>query len=249
MLKISVVLASFNGEKFILDQIESILNQLGDSDELIIVDNQSTDGTVDIIAQIQDNRVKLICNPVKHKYPIYNINFSFSIGLSISNGDILFLADQDDIWLKNKVQKFLIEFQRSKPLLIYANSILIDGNENILNEGKSYFSIRKPSYSIWRTIYKNGYLGCNIAIHKDLLRKCKIPINPYIGHDIWLALNALYYGRVSIIDDTLLKYRRHDLNTSSSSGVSQLSLYFKIKYRLIIIFNFLKNAFKNSSRR
>ena len=99
-LKISVCIASYNGEKYIKEQLNSILCQLEERDEVIISDDSSTDNTVQIIESFKDKRIKIF-REQKFKSPIYN----FENAISKATGDIIFLSDQDDIWHKAKVHK------------------------------------------------------------------------------------------------------------------------------------------------
>lgn len=95
---ISVCIATYNGERFIREQIGSIINQLGNEDEIIISDNGSTDSTIDIIKEIDDKRIKLIKGPEK-KSPTSN----FENALMHAKGEYIFLSDQDDVWKDNKI--------------------------------------------------------------------------------------------------------------------------------------------------
>jgi len=101
-MKISVCMASYNGEKYIRQQIDSILPQLGESDELIISDDSSTDDTISVVKSINDNRIKLIKDQ-KFKSPVSN----FENAIKNATGDFIFLCDQDDIWQPNKVESVL----------------------------------------------------------------------------------------------------------------------------------------------
>ncbi|MDE6634762.1 MAG: glycosyltransferase, partial [Bacteroidaceae bacterium] len=104
---ISVCMASFNGERYIRQQIDSILQQLGDGDELVISDDGSCDATADIIRSYADRRLRFFCNPGPH-----GVTHNFQHALRQAQGDILFLADQDDVWLPGKIERqvrFLVE--------------------------------------------------------------------------------------------------------------------------------------------
>ena len=96
---ISVCVATYNGEKFIREQIESILCQLSSDDEIIVSDDGSTDGTIVIINCIGDKRIRIIEGPRKH-----SPTFNFENALKEAKGDYIFLADQDDVWKTNKVE-------------------------------------------------------------------------------------------------------------------------------------------------
>ena len=102
IMKFSVCIATFNGEKFIKEQLDSILCQLGVDDEIIISDDSSVDQTISIIESYKDKRIKIFVNQ-KFSSPIYN----FENAIMKSRGDFIFLSDQDDIWQSDKVEKML----------------------------------------------------------------------------------------------------------------------------------------------
>lgn len=108
---ISVCIATYQGEKYIREQLASILCQLDDADEIIVSDDGSTDRTLDIIRQMADHRIKIVEGPHRHS-PTLN----FERALQEARGDYIFLADQDDVWKPDKVQvcmKWLQEYDLS----------------------------------------------------------------------------------------------------------------------------------------
>ena len=106
---ISVILCTYNGEKYIKKQIDSILMQSVCPDEIIICDDNSTDRTCEIINNINDKRIILHCNKNN-----YGVTRNFSNGLMLCNGEYIFLSDQDDVWEHDKVEKMLRIFQQNK---------------------------------------------------------------------------------------------------------------------------------------
>jgi len=125
--RVSVCLALYNGEKFIREQIESILSELGQFDEIIVSDDASTDSSCFIVQSINDPRITLVSNKK-------NIGLvkNFEKVLSLAKGELIFLSDQDDIWVKGKVQKVLAAFQKFDNLsLVYHNIKPVDvfGND------------------------------------------------------------------------------------------------------------------------
>ena len=116
---ISVCIATYNGERYIVEQIKSILCQINSDDEIVISDAGSTDNTVKEIASINDDRIKLLTyngNTSAPKSSVFTkmdaVRLNFENALSNSKGDIIFLADQDDIWMSNKVQRCLNELDK-----------------------------------------------------------------------------------------------------------------------------------------
>jgi len=232
---ISVCMATYNGEKFITEQINSILSQLQMDDELIISDDSSTDNTIEIINSYKDNRIKLIENQ-SFKNPIFNIENAIKNAL----GDFIFLSDQDDIWLPDKVNKTLNYLQKYD--CVVSDAIIIDKNSNILEE--SFYKINKTKKGFIKNFIKNGYLGCCLAFKKELI-KYIIPFPRNIPmHDIWIGLISEIYGKTVFCNDALLYYRRHGSNFSMSSEKSKNNLYKKVIYRLIILLNLVKRYFE-----
>ena len=120
--KVSVAMATYNGEKYIKEQIQSILDNLMQDDELIISDDGSNDKTLDIISAFNDDRIKVINGPKN------GIKQNFSNAIEKTTGDIIFLSDQDDIWMKDKVKKVLEQFEKKSDVT------LIVHNAKIVNE-------------------------------------------------------------------------------------------------------------------
>lgn len=206
---ISVCMATYNGEQYINQQLKSILKQIGNTDELIISDDGSTDKTIEIIKSYMNmySNIKLINGP--HKGPINN----FENALKMAIGDIIFLSDQDDVWVDGKVERVIEEFQNSETILVLHDAYIIDGKGNLISS--SFFRHRNSKPGLFYNILKNSYLGCCMAFRKELLIKC-IPFPSNIEmHDWWIGLMGENLGNVSFIDNRLLKYRRHENNVSS----------------------------------
>lgn len=233
MCRISVCIATYNGEKYIEEQLKSILSQLGDCDEVIISDDNSTDHTVDIIKQFEDKRLKICFN---NKDKGYTSNFENA--LNKASGCYVFLADQDDIWVDNKVQYCLAQLENYD--LVVSDAVVVDENETLIST--SFFSIRKCYKSCLGNILKFGYLGCCMAFKRKILdRALPFPSNHKLcTHDNWLFLIAKIYYKSKISDEKLIFYRRHGLNASTGGFSNNTSIFFKMKYRIYLLFNLLK---------
>lgn len=228
---ISVCLATYNGEAFIKEQIDSILHQLTDQDEIIISDDSSTDNTVNIIKSYDDERIKLYNNQ-SYKSPVFN----FENALKHAKGDYIFLCDQDDIWLPDKVKTFISLFDKYD--LIVSDCKVVDENLNILED--SFFKSLKSGKGFWRNFIKNRYLGCCMAFKKDVL-EYTLPFPSKIAmHDIWIGLSVELNGRSFFLQEPLILYRRHGNNASFGGGKSKFSLRHKVEYRWYLLINLLK---------
>lgn len=206
---ISVCMATYNGEKYIKKQLDSILTQLDKNDELIISDDSSTDRTIEIIKSFNDNnRIKLI-ESQKFKSPIFN----FENALKQTTGDIIVLSDQDDIWENNKinvVRKSFMHEDFNKPILKMYNGKCIDKDDKIICDDLfKYVGIRK---GLLLNTIKNSVIGCNIALTRKLLNIC-LPFPKDIPmHDIWIGSCAYVFGSVEFVNEKIFYYRWHNNN-------------------------------------
>ena len=204
---ISVAMATYNGEKYIKEQLESIIKQLDKNDEIIISDDGSTDNTISIIKSLKDNRIKIIEGP--HQ----GVKQNFANAISNCNGKYIFLSDQDDIWMDNKVLKILEVFDTNDCTCVVHDCIVFDSdtNEIIMN---SFYRYRNSKPGVIKNIIKNSYIGCCMAFDSSLNTKI-LPIPDSIEmHDQWIGILNDKYGKTEFINDKLIKYRRHNNNVS-----------------------------------
>ena len=235
--KVSVAMATYNGERFIKKQIDSILVNLKDNDELIISDDGSNDNTIAIIEEYKDERIKLIKGPRK------GVIKNFENAIKYANGDIIFLADQDDIWVENKVKKILNVFEGNEEvtLVIHDNKVFDSETNKILIE--SFFKYRKSGSGIIKNIIKNTYIGCCIAFKKELKPYLEnIPIDIEM-HDQWIGvINEKKCGKSYFLPECLLFYRRHQNNVSSMKRYPIMQI---IRKRYKFIKNYLDYIYKS----
>jgi len=237
MKKISVCIATYNGEKYIREQIDSILRQLSDEDEIIISDDNSTDKTIDVIKRISDSRIKLFFNSEKG----YTSNFENA--LKKVRGDIIFLSDQDDIWVSDKVEVCLKELESS--YLVVSDCKIINSKNELISD--SYYKLRNIKRTGLGNIVKFSYLGCCLVFRSDILKKA-LPFPPnreYCTHDNWLFLVGSFLYKHKVLDDKLIYYRRHDGNVSTGGLISETSIWFKIKYRIYLCYFLIKRGLFN----
>lgn len=231
---ISVCIATYNGENFIKEQLDSILIQLNANDELIISDDSSTDNTLKIIHSYHDKRIKLLPNQKFHS-PIYN----FENALKHAKGDFVFLSDQDDVWEANKIEVMLSHL--SKYSLVVSNCSIVDKNGDMIR--KAYFNDGTLKTGVFRNLIHNNYLGCCMAFRREVL-DIALPFPTKIAmHDIWLGLCAAHFFSTIFIPDKLIRYRRHGNNASVTAEASNLAWSYRIKYRLYFLYHLIKRAF------
>ncbi len=208
---ISVVLAAYKGEKYIAAQVESILSELGENDELIISDDFPAGKTKAAVAELIENDKRIVYLEGPGKGVIRN----FEYAISKAKGDFIFLSDQDDIWLENKVQAVMAEFEKGVDLVLH-NAKITDGD---LNETGEYaFEINKTATGFFRNIIKNSYQGCCMAFRSEM-RKFILPFPGKIPmHDQWIGLMAEKHGKIGLIDEPLILYRRHGDNVTGNGS-------------------------------
>lgn len=220
--RVSVVMAVYNGEKFLRAQLDSLLHDLGKQDEVIIVDDMSSDDSVAIIRSYADDRLQLHKN--EQNAGVFS---TFQRALSLAKNDIIFLCDQDDVWLPGKRAAYLQVFQSDAECL----AVVSDG-EWINETGEVILPSHMATRGGFRsdflsTLIRNRYHGCFMAIHADLLSRA-LPIPPNVPmHDMWLGALATIYGNVHFIDRPYMQYRRHSFNVSpvKSQGIIQMIIW------------------------
>ena len=229
---ISVCIATYNGERFIRQQIQSIVCQLNANDEVIVSDDGSTDATRDIIRSIGDRRIRIIEGP-ERKSPTLN----FEYALKAAKGDYIFLSDQDDVWKQNKVEVCMKWLQQYN--CVVSDAEVTDYNLNPLHP--SLYSIMQVRPGrIYNTIWKNGYTGCCMAFRRDVLN-ASLPFPKSIPmHDIWIGNVAAYKYNVKFITDKLIYFRRHEDTVSCNGKGSKFTIWQQIKFRLNIIHNIFR---------
>ena len=226
---ISVCVATYNGEKFIREQIDSILCQLSSDDEIIVSDDGSTDGTIVIINCIGDKRIRIIEGPRKH-----SPTFNFENALKEAKGDYIFLADQDDVWKTNKVEVCMKWLQKYD--CVVSDAEVTDSNLNPLYPSL-YAIMQVRQGHIYNTVWKNGYTGCCMAFRLNIL-EASLPFPKDIPmHDIWIGNVAAYKYNVKFIPDKLILFRRHKETISCNGKGSKYSIWQQMKFRWSIIKN------------
>lgn len=225
--KISVCMATYNGEQYVEAQLRSILDQLDGQDEVIIVDDASTDRTCDIIWSFKDARIRLI----EHQR---NSGVVTTVEDAVRNatGDIIFLADQDDIWAENKVAMVLAAFHKhSEAMIVTSRITTIDENgslspDSVYNKGRSFRS------GFWRNILHNYFQGSAMAFRSELLHMIlPFPKRVEFLHDYWIGTRSAILGMpVIYIDEPLLLYRRHAQNCSKKLAFAKQA---KVRLQLL----------------
>ena len=239
-MRISVCIATYNGEAYIKEQLQSIVSQLSVDDEIIISDDSSSDNTIEIIESFKDSRIILLKNQTFHSH-VYN----FENALKASKGKYIFLADQDDIWLPHKVNTMLTLLEKYE--LVLSDAIVVDDKLNELSS--SFFSYNNSSHGIIKNLYKNSYLGCCMGFNRHIL-EIALPFPKNINmHDWWIGLIAELYTNVYFSNEKLIKYRRHGNTLTSMNHKSTNSFFTKIRFRIIMIKELILRVLKHRNEK
>jgi len=222
---VSVCMITYNGEKYVKDQIDSILKQLEDDDELIISDDSSTDSTVHIIKSITDSRIKLYPSN-KFKNPTFNMENA----LKRAKGDIIIMSDQDDVWTTDKITT--IKGYLSDYDYVVSDCYITDSELNVVHSTRFIAEANIATNKYIALFKPTPYQGSCAAFNKKVLQRV-LPFPKYIqSHDRWIGYVASFFYKYKLIPEKLIYYRRHGSNASTSStGKSKNSAMTKIKYR------------------
>ena len=227
---ISVCMATYNGSKYVKEQIDSILVQLSEEDELVISDDYSTDTTREVIASYNDPRIKLFINELPK-----GVTHNFENALLHSHGDIIFLADQDDVWLPNKIKElsdFLIQGNYD---VVTGNCALTDSNLNIIQE--KYYTDKSPlDKTVWGNFVKDLWLGSCMAFTREVLMATLPFPKRMAAHDLWIALYSQLHFKCGYYPKVLQLYRRHNATVSFAGSKSTNKLSYKVCYRLYLAY-------------
>lgn len=229
-MKISVALAAYKGEQYISEQIDSILSQLGENDELIVSDDYPEGKTREIVEkyQSQDKRVRYIEGEGK------GVVRNFENALKACSGDVIFLSDQDDVWMNNKVELVMKEFSNGADLVLHDASVT-DSALNVTEP--SFFAVHGSNASFFGNMVRNSFVGCCMAFTKKVMHE-SLPFPDALPmHDWWIALVAMKKKRnVVLLAEPLIKWRRHsETVTGGKTSVLQ-----KIMWRIKILLPLIK---------
>ena len=232
-VRISVAVAAYNGERYIKEQIDSVLQNLSTCDEVVVSDDGSSDATPALVKAYETSKIPvyLVQGPKK------GVKQNVGAALSHCRGDYIFLADQDDVWTKNKVEKVMEFLGKNGCTLVCHDARVMDASLTA-EKMPSFFAYRGSKPGFWHNLIKNRYMGCCMAFDRRLLAYA-LPIPEEIEmHDQWIGMiNDLKYGHSMFIKEPLLLYRRHGGNVSDFSHGTLLEM---IKKRFVLFCAFAK---------
>ncbi|WP_431023369.1 glycosyltransferase [Halomonas sp. H5] len=239
-VRVSVCIAAYNGEEYIFEQVRSVLDQMGDRDELIIVDDASTDSTRDKVESIKDDRVFLINN----KKNIGHVR-TFEKAISRAQGEFVFLADQDDIWVEGRLLDMLETLMSSPAPTVATNFYIFSGSVFKAKENKRKLPEFYNFHSALFGIIKGDipYYGCCMAFRSEI-KDALIPFPRFVeSHDIWLAINSLFNGGITHLKKESLYHRIHDNNATPKRRRSLFKVLRTRLYFFVMILTSISRRF------
>ncbi|MFI5342694.1 MAG: glycosyltransferase family 2 protein [Chlamydiales bacterium] len=221
--KILVLLAAYNSQKYIEEQLLSILNQTHNQIHLLVSDDCSKDHTVDLIQQIDKKnpgRITLLTSTVNR-----GIIGNFSTLMQHADADYIMFSDGDDVWLPRKVEQTLakmVELEQSSdkklPLLVHTDLAVVDRNLLTIHPSFWRYTHLSPHrhQTLNRQMAQNVITGCTIMVNRALLELARPLPAGIMMHDWWLGLVALAFGRVGIVSESTMLYRQHGGNDTGA---------------------------------
>jgi glycosyltransferase involved in cell wall biosynthesis len=213
---VSIALATYNGEKYLPELLDSLYAQSYASIEVVAVDDFSTDNTPELLKQYSEEKGLKFYRNEK------NMGFvkTFEKALEFCKGEYIALADQDDIWLPEKIQT-LLEHIKNKSL-IHSDGELIDSNNQLFAPSFTRYSKKRVDLESFRQLlFYNHITGCTALIKRDLLEHALPFPENILYHDWWLALAASKQKGIKYVPEKLIKYRQH---TNVSGGAETMKL-------------------------
>lgn len=255
-MKISVAICTYNGEKYIEEQLDSILNQKVSVDEIVVCDDLSTDKTWEIL-----NNYKLkypeIFKIFKNEKTLKSVK-NFEKAIKLCTHEIIFLSDQDDYWYPQKTEIFVSKFKENPEMLGYcSNGYLMDENSDIMTEYFTKWDVYEkylednPKNDNFNFLTQKGNFstGATMAVRADFAKSIlPVPILENFHHDEWLTLLATIPGKMGFISQKLINYRVHSSQQVGGIAFLKNSDYFSEIYQYFI-FNTINDDFKSIKSR
>lgn len=233
---IDILLATYNGEKYLNQQIDSIIAQTHKNWQLLIRDDLSSDNTVKTIKNYTckyPDKIRLIEDNKGH----LGLAQNFGALLESAQSEFIMFCDQDDVWLPNKIELTLNAMKAAeqncpnKPILVHTDLKVVDETLNPVAE--SFWKLHRISPEsdcrLKKIIYRNIVTGCTVMINKKA-KEISMPFPPEVNiHDWWIALNAAKYGKIIHIATPTVLYRQHAANIIGAKKYNKLSVVFSSK--------------------
>lgn len=224
MKQIDILMATYNGEKYLKEQIDSILAQTYSNFRLIISDDCSKDSTREILKEYEkkDNRIIVF---YQEKNLGYVKNFEFL--LSKVENEIYALSDQDDIWKNDKIEKTYKKLEETNADLVFTDLQVVDEKLNTIYKSFNDFMLLSRKIKKYKSSYLMQYLyncisGCTLMSKKSFIKDI-VPIptdSKYVIHDSWIGIVVSLKGKIEYLDEATILYRQHTNNQVGTDKIS-----------------------------
>ena len=220
-MTVSVIMATYNGEKYIREQLDSIVPFLKEGDELIVSDDESSDSTLDIVRGYQ-NTCKMI-HLTENGHTGSSTNFASAVPKC--KGEIVLFCDQVDLWMPEKLETVRKAFEENPKIeMLMHNAGYCDADGNIV-EG-DIFSRRHPKHGFMNNLIHSAYYGCCMAAKRSFLM-CYVPLpDKSVPYDQYFSLIAEHKHVAMFLEDRLIFHRYHGMNQSK-----KMTIIHRIRFR------------------
>ena len=221
MSKISILLSTYNGEKYLKAQLDSLFSQSYKNFKLIARDDSSSDKTLEILKSYDIELLPSNENlGVKSSFETL-LKYAFEN----SDADYFMFCDQDDVWNQDKVKLTLQKMYemeklyKNTPILVHTDLEVVDENLHTINPSfMKLQNLNEKKNRLNNLLIQNTITGCTVMINRDLAKLCLPMSSNAIVHDWWVGLVASYFGKIGYVDDSTIKYRQHTSNTIGAKG-------------------------------
>lgn len=239
MEKIDILLATYNGQQYLREQLDSILSQSYSNFRLLISDDLSVDSTREILAEYveKDKRI-IVFNQEKNLGVVKNFEFL----LKKVESKYYMFSDQDDIWKENKIEKSIQTLEETNSDLVYTDLEVVDEKLNVTYE--SYWKLKGiynkiKKYNNFESLYLNNFVtGCTMLSKKELIKEV-LPLpntSKFVLHDYWIPLILSQKYKITYIEEPLIKYRQHKNNkVGSKKKTDELKSFEEIRSLFISV--------------
>ncbi len=227
---IDILMATYNGEEFIEEQLNSILNQSYSNWRLIISDDCSQDNTISIVKEYKNkypDKILLFQND----RPSGSAQSNFFNAIKYTSANYVMFSDQDDIWLPNKikdtfnlVRKMELEDSMETPILVHTDLMIVDKDlKEIKSSMFEMMNMDSKRCALNNLLVQNIVTGCTVMCNRALINFIRKVPNNAVMHDMWIAMVASAFGKIGFIDKTTILYRQHGKNSVGAKNTRSLN--------------------------
>ena len=238
-MKYSIAMCTFNGEKYILEQLNSILSQTILPEQIVVIDDDSQDNTWLLINDFSRNNLNVGWNIEKNSFNLGYVK-NYEKAIRKCSNDIIFLSDQDDIWKEDKAERIITEFNlHPQCSVIFSDALIVD--EQLKSTGNTMFQkvgfskieqihFHHDKYQMCLLLNRSICTGATMAFKKSFIEQFfPLPVSSEFIHDAWIATIAAYLGNLYFVNEPLTLYRQHEKQSIGTVIVEGVIAKSKIK--------------------